>query len=240
MNCVLCTPFKWLCEKVSGSPCPNVWKGFWRRASDWDNEQIDDWAIWDSDPKKDAFSKARDLQEIDPRRGFDALLALAEQGSVFSMAEVGRCYFEGLGVPADPQRGEHWFRRACDGGSQYALLHLAEHYARLRDFAKCYEVALQGHERAFVPAVYLLGWAALAQAKTRAKRLQARPSLQWAADQGSFAAQWTLSNASIKGRFGVREIFRGLVLRYRLARRLQDLEGATTKELAQSPTARTA
>ncbi len=240
MKCILCAPFMWLLGKVCGSPCPNIWEDFWQRASDWDNEQIDDWAIWEADPKKDAFLEARGLLKSDPKRGFDALLVLAEQGSVLGMAEVGRCFFEGIGVPSDPERGEHWFGRACDGGSQYALLHLAEHYARLRDFDKCYQVALRGHERAFVPAVYLLGWVVLARSKTRAGRLQARPSIEWAAEQGSLAAQWRLSNASIRGRFGAREIPRGVILTYRLGRRLLDLESAVTKDGASSPAAPTA
>jgi len=66
----------------------------------------------------------RYLSRRDFRRGFPALLKLAEQGHAISAAQVASLYFEGRGVTRDVDKALTWWRSAAergDIGAQYAL-----------------------------------------------------------------------------------------------------------------------
>lgn len=71
----------------------------------------------------DAVEAARDLAKTDAAAWFAAMQALAEQGCVVAMVDVGLALVHGIGVASDPDRALIWLRRAAeaDPTGQYFL-----------------------------------------------------------------------------------------------------------------------
>jgi len=49
-----------------------------------------------------------------------ATLERAEAGDVHAMRELGACYYNGLMVPRDREKGLFWYRKAAAAGSEAA------------------------------------------------------------------------------------------------------------------------
>lgn len=60
---------------------------------------------------------------------FIKLLPLAEEENIIAQYHLGEMYRLGNGVESDPDKGEHWLRRAAEGGYPPAQFRLGELYA---------------------------------------------------------------------------------------------------------------
>ena len=158
------------------------------------------------------MSEALTLLDRDPKQAFDLLLPLAEQGSVWSMLHLGLCYRKGLGVTADVAKAEYWYGRGYAAGSEWALLA----YAYLLDLRGalelCEEVFRAGARKGWAPAMYLLADFLLKRRKGRPALSEARDLLERAAQQDYPGAQFILAQRMTQGRFGIREMRRGMAL----------------------------
>lgn len=68
------------------------------------------------------------LQKKEYGEAYDALLSAAEKGLAAAQCELGYMYAEGLGVPQDPEKSEHWYRMAAIQGDGSALVSLGFMY----------------------------------------------------------------------------------------------------------------
>jgi len=205
---LLGAPIEWLRAKV-GALSNDAHGRRWRA---WETAQVDDQELWKKDPHANKAAKAFALHDIDWPRAFPMLLDLAQRGSVWSMTRVAYCYFRGLGVSPDLVEAENWYRRAYEAGSQRALLDYGRLLARRGEFVRREAVYRAGAARDWAPASYLLARLLIERSNTPKAYLEARPLLERAAVQGSPAAKWWLARYMARGRFGIREIPRGIRL----------------------------
>jgi hypothetical protein len=208
MGCILCGPLKWLCARINAG-CAETHAEFHKRANSWDFEQVDDTALLERDPEQDRIKEAFLVREADPEAFFRRLLELAKQGSVWSMNHVASSYFRGFGVAPDPVEAEAWFRRAFEGGSEYAQLRYGKILGRRGDYDTCEEVFGVGVAKDWAPALYWSARFRLRRSNTRATLKQVRPLLVRASAKGSVRAHLLLASATLSGRFGLREIPHG-------------------------------
>jgi TPR repeat protein len=177
----------------------------------WEFSQVNDRTIWDREAEQGRLREAHAVRERDPPAAFALLLDLAEQGSVWSMMQVALGYHAALGVPRDMARAEEWYRRASEGGSQRALLEYIRLLWRRSDAARG-EATLGGSAGDdWAPALYWRARFRLLRSKTPRRTLkEVRPLLERATELGSPAARRLLAAEMSLGRFGIREIPKGM------------------------------
>jgi hypothetical protein len=229
MGCIFCVPFKWLCARINAG-CAETHAEFWRRANAWDFEQADDTALLERDTEQDRIKEAFLVRETDPEAGFQRLLELAEHGSVWSMNHVANSFHRGLGIARDPTKAEDWFRRAFEGGSEYAQLRYGKILGQIGDFDKCEKVFAVGVAKDWAPALYWSARYRLRRSNTRKTLKQIRPLLERASAKGSVPAYQLLASATLWGGFGLREIPYGLRLVWEGVSKVDALMGDGTTD----------
>jgi hypothetical protein len=211
MGCIFCVPFKWLCARII-TGCAESHAELNNRTNLWDFNQADDTVLLERDTEQDRIKEAFLVQEADPEAGFLRLLELAEHGSVWSMNRVADSYHRRIGSARDPIKAEDWFRRAFEGGSEYAQLRYGKILGQRGDFDKCEEVFAVGVAKDWAPALYWSARYRLRRSDTRETLRQIRPLLERASAKGSVPAHQLLVSATLWGGFGLREIPHGLRL----------------------------
>lgn len=211
MKCIACAPFRWVLGKLD---VPNCYDGFSDDAATWDDAHATDRKLWDGDPDRDRIREAERLLELEPERAFGILVRLAEQGSVWSMLKVGQCYYHGRGVEIDFEEGGHWYTQAAQNGSEHAQLYLGRHYFKQGEIDECETIFAAGVANDWAPALYWSGWCQLQRTWTRESAAKARQLLMRAAALGSPAAELAFAQNLMNGRFGLREIPRGMKLKW--------------------------
>jgi hypothetical protein len=142
MKCVLCT----ICENARAT--------FDKKMDAWLYAQSNNVEILERETDLSAVNQA--YEETDPAESFRQYLALAEKGSVWSMATVGWMLQTGTGTEQDLSQAEKWLVRAYQAGSDYGLICLGCLYERSERSEKAQEVYRAGVARGFVPAMVYL------------------------------------------------------------------------------------
>ena len=106
MKCILCK----MCEARA--------KIFTEKHFAWLEAQSNSVAIMEQESDPQPVYQAYDLLHADPAESFKQLLALAENGSIWSMATVGKLFENGTGTMRDLAQAEEWLVRAYKAGSQ--------------------------------------------------------------------------------------------------------------------------
>jgi hypothetical protein len=188
-----------------------------RKHFDWLEAQSNNVSIMEREADPQLIYQAYALQESDPAACFKQHLALAESGSVWSMATLGRLFETGAGTDRDLVQAEAWYSRAYEAGSDYALIWLGLLYLKSNRLEKATEVFRTGVDRGFAPAMYYL---ALSYWKSRdwlQKRDEAMLLLQRGATAGDLQAQRFLVASMLRGRFGLQHIPAGFRLLSKVA-----------------------
>jgi TPR repeat protein len=158
-------------------------------------------------------TRLREIHEMSRGRPAEALaefLPLAEGGSVWSMIQVGYAYEAGRGAPIDRVRAEEWYSKAYEGGSDFGLLRVAILAFRRGDIAKARTVLDVGVGQGLTRAMDYLAWVELRLSGKEETRRQARALYEQAIASGDFAARMSYARAMARGRFGWREIPKGV------------------------------
>jgi TPR repeat protein len=195
MKCLLCT----ICETARAT--------FDKKMDAWLHAQSNNVEILEREADLSAVNQA--YEETDPAKAFRQYLALAEKGSVWSMATVGWMLQVGTGTEQNLSQAEKWLVRAYQAGSDYGLICLGCLYERSERSETAQEVYRAGVARGFVPAMVYLAvsyrkspdWA-----QRRHETLSLLESGRAAADL--FARHW-LATAMARGWFGLRYIPEG-------------------------------
>jgi TPR repeat protein len=172
----------------------------------WFEAQANSVAIMEREADPAPIYRAYDLGKTDPVESFRQHLALAEQGSVWSMSAVGHMFEHGDGTAADLVRAELWYVRAHQAGSDYGLIWLGGLYQRSGQHEKAQEVYRAGVERGFAPAMARLAASYMRSPGWRRNRHEAMALLEQASAAGDPWAPHSLASAMMRGWFGLRYI----------------------------------
>jgi TPR repeat protein len=190
---------------------------FNRKYFDWLEAQSNNVAIMEGEADPQLVYQAHALQETDPAACFKQYLALAESGSVWSMATVGRLLETGAGTDRDLVQAEAWYSRAYEAGSDYALIWVGQLYLESNRLEKATEVFRAGVDRGFAPAMYYLAWSYWKSGDWLQKRDEAMSLLQRGSAAGDLRAQRFLVTSMLRGRFGFRHVPAGFRLLSKVA-----------------------
>jgi hypothetical protein len=213
MECVLCKVCKARAEILD------------KKHFAWFETQSNSVAIMEREADPQLVYQAHELLEIDPAACFKQYLALAEGGSVWSMANVGHMLANGTGVARDLARAEKWYLRAHGAGSDYALIWLGMLYQDSNRDARAQDVFRTGVERGFAPAMFYLAWSYWNSADWPQRRDETLTLLERGSAAGDLWARRLLANAMIRGSFGWQNIPTGI----RLLGKLVEGEKATAR-----------
>jgi TPR repeat protein len=189
----------------------------------WFDTQTNNVAIMEREADPAAIHHAYDLLKTDPAESFRQFLALAEGGSVWSMASVGNRFEHGLGIAPDLAQAENWYLRAYQAGSDYALIWLGDLYQKSKRYEQAQAVFRTGVERGFVPAMFRLAWSYWNSPDWPQRRDEAMALLERSAAAGDLSAKRFLAVAMMRGGFGLRHIPNGIRLLLSVAEEMADL-----------------
>lgn len=157
---------------------------------------------------KDKLRDLYNLRQSDPEKAFAGFLQLAEDGSVWSMRQVGSSLLRGLGTQVNRHEAKKWLMRGYEAGDESAMLELANEFIRDGCFADAEAILAQAVAAHLPAALYLQGLLLL---KAKQKH-QAAAMLEKAATHGHRQAKWLFCMSCLKGHFGIRLIPRGFKL----------------------------
>jgi TPR repeat protein len=193
-----------------------------RRDSDWDYDQADS-HIWVGEPDGERLWEALTLRRTDPIGALSLFFILADENSAGAVNAIGENYYWGTVGPIDRAIGEAWFRRAFELGSQRGLLNLGKALFWRADLDGAEAVFQVGADAGWAPAFYWLAQIQLRRPQRRNRMSAVRLLLQRALDGGSPAARVQLGSFMTAGRYGLKNIRRGLRLMREDAQSISDL-----------------
>src|SRR5580698_1661969 len=161
----------------------------------WLEAQSNSVAIMEGESDPLQVRQAYDLLQTDPAESFKQFLALAESGSIWSMATVGYLSENGTGTSRDLARAEEWLVRAHKAGSDYGLIWLGLLYQESSQHEKAQDVFRTGVERGLVPAMYYLAWSYRNSADWPRRRDEVLTLLERGSAAGDLSAKRFLANA---------------------------------------------
>jgi hypothetical protein len=189
----------------------------------WLEAQTNSVAIMEREADPASIYQAHDLLKTDPAESFRQFLALAERGSVWSMADVGNMFEHGKGTARDLAQAEKWYRRAYEAGSDYGLIWLGHLYQELRQYEKAQDVYRAGVERGLVPAMLRLASSYRNSPNWPQRRDEALTLLERGSAAGDLCARRYLAFGMTHGWFGLRHIPDGIRLMFSTAEDLANL-----------------
>lgn len=162
------------------------------------------------EPDVKRLQDAYALLAADPRRGVAELEELAGRGSVMSMLYLAQTFQQG--PLADPGKTESWYRAAYEADSLNAVFGLGGFYYRENNYAEAEKVFREGASRGDGLSMY---WSAsvytVAPGNTDRSH-EIRDLLERSMRLGQVRAKNSLGFLFMKGRYGVRNIPRGVFL----------------------------
>jgi TPR repeat protein len=200
MKCILCK----MCDATHTALSKKLFA--------WLDAQTNSVAIMEREADPASIYQAHDLMKTDPAESFRQYLALAERGSVWSMATLGNMFENGNGTARDLAQAEKWYLCAYEAGSDYGLIWLGHLYQELRQYDKAQEVLRTGVERGFVPAMLRLASSYWNSPDWPQRRDEALALLERGSAAGDFSARRYLAVGMTRGWFGLRHIPDGIRL----------------------------
>ena len=165
------------------------------------------------EPDIELLTEAYALLQADPGPvAITQLKRLAEHGSLMSMIYLAWVHKSGIGVVPDITQAEYWYRQAASGGSNLALYYLGHLYLDNKQYGKAEEVFSAGAELEYSPTIFCLGQMYLDGSGVPKDSNKALLLFKKAAGRGHVFAMRSLAAMYLSGRYGVGNIFKGLVL----------------------------
>jgi TPR repeat protein len=219
---------RWLAENWPRSS-EALDRAVWDHSHNWESwagGEVDFW--WDQPDSEQLMAVAK-LSETDPVAAFQGYRELAEKGCVHAMIWLGNCHRYGLGTEPNYDQAHDSYSLAIAEGSWIATRDIAGLLFDNGNFAECEKYLEEGIQCDFIPAYFWLAWYRIARSNTQDTFDQARPLLEHAAAEGHPHAEKYLAALLAKGKFGIREIPRGMTLLRDALRRFTEYEEAEEK-----------
>lgn len=175
----------------------------------WDYAEASRQVDWDAEADLDALRAAMALRATDSEAAFQALLELAEAGSVVAMVEVGESFFWDRREAGGVEQAEKWLRLADQLGSRRALLSYGTLLLWERDLLGAEAVFSKGAAADWSPAIFRLAKLRLDHPRGPDARAEGFHLLERATAMGHPAAKRRLGREMALGRLGWRNIIRG-------------------------------
>jgi uncharacterized protein len=167
---------------------------------------------WNNEPDMDELRRLHALLSANPSQALVGLRGLAERGSLMSMIYVANAHSKGIGTDVNPRQAEEWYRRAIVGGSVLASYELGRNFLEKKDFRGAQEMFSAGTEKVYPPSMHMLALMHLRGQGVPVDLTKARNLLEMAVAQGHVFSKRNLGLLLMKGRFGIRQFFRGILL----------------------------
>lgn len=168
--------------------------------------------VWEREPDMAAVRAAYDLMKSAPAEALDRLRALAERGSLMSMAYLGDAYERGVGTKVSLVQAQEWYSRAAQAGSVFGSYKLGRCYFRLKDYAKAADAFKVGASRDYMPCVTQLARMHLRGQGVPRDVSKALDYLEKASARGYAFAKHDLAVLLIRGARGPVQRLRGIYL----------------------------
>ena len=173
-------------------------------------------------PYHAALRRAQAWRGTDLARAFTAYHELADRGSWNAMLQLGRAYRIGEGVDRDPAQAEVWYRRVTDESQcdfkAVALYQLGWWSEDRRDDKEAHDWFQQSADLGYLPSLCHLGYQYWHGQGVEVQLERARVLFTEASERGHILATRHLAVLLMSGRFGMREVFRGVGLFGRMIR----------------------
>ena len=206
MKCRLCA---WLCDRFC--PPETGSSALWRAAHDWEEEYAADWEPAEEDDEiRDRWEEAKALLDENPAAALAIHRELAEGGSPFSMLRAGWHHETGRGTEVDAAAAEDFYRRALCAGSWKGTLYYARLLFRRGAHDKWPSTLGDGVDKGFVPSFFWLAWYSYEHSPSARTAREVRHLLEAAGEAGHPGARLALARWTALGKFGLREIPRGV------------------------------
>lgn len=187
---------------------------------------------WDREPDLDEFDTAYALLATNGCAARSKLEALADRGSIASMAYLGDEYSIGRFFAKDLDKAKTWYIRAEADGWIQASYRLGRTYYKLNDYNSAFEAFSRGAAKNYVPAVYRLAMMYKDGLGTTRDINQCRNLLHIAVSKCHLFAKRDLAGLYITGSLGALKIPHGVWMLISLA---FDLVKITTTREFNSP-----
>lgn len=155
-----------------------------------------------------------------PQQAHQRYLALAEQGNVAAMTELGFCYFSGTGIPMDDAKAFQWMDKAASSGLPRALYGLGRCYELgcgvPADGAKAVKLYQQAADGDNIEALFYLGMCMLNGRGIEKNAELAAVLFLKGSNAGNGNCDWGLGHCHEHG-WGVRQSFENAAMYYQLA-----------------------
>jgi len=168
--------------------------------------------IWANEPDIEQLRRLHALLRTDAARALNGLEGLAERGSLMSMLYIANAFSEGVGVRADPQQSEQWYRKAADCGSMLARYELGRLLLKREEYRAAQEAFERGMSQNHAPSIHMLALMYLRGQGVSKDKRRARELLEKSASLGHVFSKRNLGVLLMSGDFGPTQRLRGVSL----------------------------
>jgi TPR repeat protein len=156
------------------------------------------------------LQEAYELLSTDREHALAPLEELAGRGSVLSMLYLAQTY--GAEPGGDRAKAEKWYRLAYERGSSTALFALGSLYYRERNYDEAEKIFKDGASKNDGVSMYWLASTYVVDTRHTGKSAEIKELLERSMALGQVYAQHDLGLFLLKGRYGLKNIPRGLYL----------------------------
>jgi len=232
MMCRLCT---WLCDRFC-APGVNS-SELWRAIHDWEEDFASDWEPAE-DGLRERWKEAEGLKAENPAAALAIYRELAEGGSAYSLLMAGCLYERGRGTEKEVAIAEEFYRRALCAGSWKATLRYADLLFKRGAREDGSSTLGDGVTKGFIPSFFWLAWYHYKHSPSRKTAREVRFLLEHAAEAGHPGARTMLARLTSLGKFGLREIPRGIRMVGALVQSLIESESGDATAVKPAPAVR--
>ncbi len=208
-QCKLCA---WICKWLCGDDGSEFNRWLWDRSNKLERSTVNQLKMGGKEPDYAHAMKVFEISQTDPETAHGMLIELAEQGSPWATEELAISYETGRGVALDLEQALQWYRRAVDAGSWPATIGYARILTKLGQHDRCDRFLSKNLDKGFVPAHFWLAWFRIKQDDSPKMYREIEPLLEYSANHGHLAAQRFYAIYMMRGKFGLRNIPRGVKL----------------------------
>ncbi len=207
-KCEICA---WICGRVCADFNSRLAK-LWADSSSWEYVETGyyDLREEESEAVRAQLAEASSLGPTAPEHEFENVLGLAKAGSPSAMILTGLALKGGWGTPSDLWQAMDWFHKAASCGSWSAMIHYARALDELGYHDLCDQTLNDGIEADFATARFQLARSQYVRNPTRKTAQSIRPLLDQAIASGHPGAEFCLARLTAKGKFGFRNIRKGV------------------------------
>lgn len=169
-------------------------------------------SAWDNEPDLNELRQAHQLIDTALQEAMERLEGLAARGSAMSMMYIADAYRSGKGAKIDLVRAEEWYRRAAENGVILGTYELARMHLDAKRYVEAKETLAIGASKQHLPSINMLGTMYRDGLGVDRDLKRARDLFETAAAGGHVFAKRDLGAVLMRGKFGMCQTVRGLML----------------------------